>query len=125
MSKYRNKKCEAPNFTELAGRRFDSQLERNRAIELVLLLRAGEISDLNFQPSYELVECIKYRPDFDYMENGRRVVEEVKGFETDRWWVIKKLWQYHGPHLLRVYKSAGGGRLKLTNEIFPKYGAES
>ena len=79
MSKYRNKKCEAPNFTELAGRRFDSQLERNRAIELVLLLRAGEISDLNFQPSYELVECIKYRPDFDYIENGRRVVEEVKG----------------------------------------------
>ena len=121
--KYNNQPCES-HLPELAGRRFDSKLERNRATELVLLERAGEISDLRFQPTYELVECIKYRADFDYMEDGRRVVEEIKGFEGERWRIVKKLWKHHGEFPLRILKDAGGGIPKLTETLFPRYGAE-
>lgn len=67
---------------------FASKSEARRYDELCLLVRAGEISDLKCQTSYELqkgfkhngkkIRPIVYRADFSYVENGVEVAEDVK-----------------------------------------------
>ncbi|MEC9268509.1 MAG: DUF1064 domain-containing protein [Pseudomonadota bacterium] len=75
-SKYGNKK------TEIDGITFDSAKEARRYSELRLLERAGEISDLECHPVYPIEingkRICKVVPDFGYLEDGRRVVEDVK-----------------------------------------------
>jgi hypothetical protein len=65
---------------------FDSKREMLRWIELLLLLRSGEISDLRRQVSYLLIDDpdfkMHYQSDFVYIERGQTVVEDVKGFQT-------------------------------------------
>lgn len=86
-NKYGNKKW------ELDGKTFDSQLEARRYQELRYLLRAGIITDLQLQVPFELIPTqrvggkvverpAKYIADFVYMENGQRVVEDVKSPAT-------------------------------------------
>ena len=105
----------------LAGRRFDSQLERDRAGELEMLMLAGEITDLQFQVQFRLSEAeIPYRADFVYVEDGRTVVEDTKGFETPRWRMVKKLWRAYGPALLRITKRGKQGKIVVTETIMPK-----
>ncbi len=70
------------------GYKFDSVVECERYCELKLLAAAGEITDLIVHPSFVLqegftyqnkkVQPIKFTADFEYVENGRRVVEDVK-----------------------------------------------
>jgi len=121
-NKFNAKKSTNP-LPELAGRRFDSQLERNRATELVLLQRAKDIRNLRFQEMvYLTAERIGFRCDFYYEERVkprvfRPVYEDAKGFETPRWRIIKRLWKHYGPGKLRVTKDAGGGRIKTVEEI--------
>lgn len=73
------------------GHSHASKREAKRCGELHLLQRAGEISDLVIEPTYELHvggepikmrngHKAKYRPDFVYSEGGRAVAEDVKGF---------------------------------------------
>jgi len=68
-----------------------SAREAKRCGELHLLLRAGEIEGLTVEPSYDLHsngEPIKmgnghiarYRPDFTYLERGKVIAEDVKGY---------------------------------------------
>lgn len=68
-----------------------SKREAKRCGELHILLRAGEIDALVIEPTYELAidgkhvkmgngHTAKYRPDFTYLENGRVIAEDVKGF---------------------------------------------
>ncbi len=74
------------------GYTFDSKAEANRYFELKLLQLAGEINDLVIHPSFVLYESeivngeklhsIKYTADFMYKENGRSIVEDVKGVIT-------------------------------------------
>lgn len=81
--------------------KFDSKAESFRYQELVLLQRAGEISELELQPEFVLQEsfrhnakahrAIKYRADFGYREDGARVVEDVKGKTTGEYQIKKKL----------------------------------
>lgn len=71
--------------------RFDSQKEARRFDELMLKLRAGEITDLRLQQHYTLSEAfvtpagervpaIHYVADFVYRtRQGETVVEDVKG----------------------------------------------
>lgn len=71
---------------------FDSTVERDRYLHLCLLERAGEISDLELQPEYVLLNGFKrngkahrgekYIGDFRYKKNGKTVVEDVKGVKT-------------------------------------------
>ena len=99
-SKYKNMKI------EIDGINFDSVKEGNRYMELRLLLQAGEISELELQPEYLLLEgCqgkdgakirpITYRADFRYRDkDGRLVVEDVKAsrsFQTEVYKLKKKL----------------------------------
>ncbi len=86
--------------TTVQGRTFDSKREANRYCELLLLERAGEISDIELQPEYPLVidgrpvkirskgypkgRRSKYTADFKYLDTRtmRYVVEDVKGIDT-------------------------------------------
>nr|DAH20738.1 MAG TPA: Endonuclease [Caudoviricetes sp.] len=110
--KYRNKKV------EVDGILFDSKKEANRYIELKLLKKAGEITDLKRQVRYELIprqreqstEMYKagphkgeYKPgkvveqscyyvaDFVYKEGENIVVEDTKGMRTKDYVIKRKL----------------------------------
>ena len=91
-SKYGNRKLTAPD-----GQKFDSVKEYHRWGCLRLLERAGEISNLKRQVKYELIpkqageRSCSYIADFTYMENGKLVVEDVKGVKTDAYKIKKKL----------------------------------
>nr|DAX80367.1 MAG TPA: Endonuclease [Caudoviricetes sp.] len=98
-SKYRNRKTKG----------FDSAKEWRRNQELETLQRAGEISELNRQvpfvlmPSYTIadettrqgfrtVREIRYIADFTYrLKNGTRIIEDVKGMQTDVFKIKRKL----------------------------------
>lgn len=102
--------------TTVNGIDFDSQAEAIRYTELVLLCAAGQITDLELQPVFELQpkfkradgkteRAIKYVADFRYKEGGSDVVEEVKGFQTKVWNLKRKLFLYKFRNLeLRVIK---------------------
>ena len=110
--------ADADAFPELAGRTFDSRLERDRACELVLLQRAGEISDLFFQLWVNLAG-VKYRPDFLYIQDNADIYEDCKGVETPRFRMIKQLWLEHGPCKLRV-TVRNHGRIETKYELIPR-----
>ena len=101
MSKYRNRKVTVDGIT------FDSVKEANRWAELKLLERAGQIFNLQRQVPYVLIPkqsidgkvverpCV-YKADFVYEENGKDVVEDVKGIKTKEYAIKRKL-------MLRLY----------------------
>ena len=99
---------------EIDGHIFDSRKEASRYIDLSLLQKAGEISDLQMQVKYVLIpaqrepdsfgskggirkgkliekEC-SYIADFVYKDKaGKTVVEDVKGFRTKEYMIKRKL----------------------------------
>ena len=100
VSKYKNHKTKVSN-----GHIADSRKEARRYEELLLLQKAGRISDLRTQVPYELIpaqhesyerygkngkrltdgkklveRAIVYVADFVYTEDGKTVVEDVKGY---------------------------------------------
>jgi hypothetical protein len=87
--KYGNKKV------TVDGIEFDSKKEAQRYCELKLLQRAGVISKLELQKEFELIptqridgkvveRACKYKADFAYIQNGRQVVEDVKGYRDPK-----------------------------------------
>lgn len=86
--KYGNKKTKVGDIV------FDSKREAERWGHLRLLERAGHISELRRQVAYVLAPSVKFagaraaKPaikfiaDFEYVENGARVVEDVKSKPT-------------------------------------------
>lgn len=105
--KYNNRRC------EIDGETFDSQMERDRWLNLRLLERASEISQLRRQVAYELIPAQKrlsggveracsYVADFVYLDKaGRTVVEDVKGAVTPEFRLKRKLMlQVHGVEVL-------------------------
>lgn len=92
-SKYRNRK------TVVDGITFDSKREAERYKELRLLERGGLITDLRLQVPFELIpkqpgeRAVKYVADFVYTENGRMVVEDVKGYRTDVYRLKRRMMQ--------------------------------
>lgn len=89
MRKYGNRK------TELDGYTFDSLAEAKRYGELILLVRNGDITNLEVHPFFPLVvndkKIGKYIADFSYLENGKQKVEDVKGVKTAVYQLKKKL----------------------------------
>ena len=76
-SKYRNQKVVTPHGS------FDSRREYRRYQELMILQRAGKISEL--LPSQRMDgKCVErplhYIADFVYTQDGETVVEDVKGY---------------------------------------------
>ena len=109
MNKYRNKKVIVDE------KEFDSKREGNRYKELKLLERAGEIKDLELQPRFLLQDSFKkngrtfrkieYVADFQYIENGKTIVEDVKGLQTDVFKLKHKIFEKVYPDLeLRIIR---------------------
>ena len=123
-SKYHSRK------TTVDGIEFDSQKEARRFRELCLLERAGKITDLQRQVKYVLIPqqreftneiytrgnkkgCFKpgkileyecsYIADFRYIDNGKIVVEDVKGMRTKDYIIKRKLMLHvHGIRIQEI-----------------------
>ena len=90
--------------TIIDGIKFDSKKEGLHYLELKRKQELGKIFDLELQPSFILQEKFKrdgktYRPityiaDFKYVEDGKVIVEDVKGFKTKEYMLKKKLLLY-------------------------------
>ena len=102
-NKYKNKKTQVDMYV------FDSAKEAKRYKELKLLERAGKIRNLELQPHFLLQDSFKkngrtyrkieYIADFKYIENGRTIVEDVKGLQTDVFKIKHKLFEKIYPEL--------------------------
>lgn len=105
----------------LAGYRFDSKGERERAETLKLMERAGEISDLEFQCKVHLVADINWKLDFRYRDNrlGEVVYEDFKGMETPVYRLKYKLWKEFGEGRLIITKKNSGGHIVTTDIVTP------
>ena len=79
-----NKYHAVRTWSNYSKRYFASKAEARRGEELYLRMKAGEISDLRYQVKFELFDKpkITYTADFAYLENGKRIVEDVKGVLT-------------------------------------------
>ena len=81
--------------THVNGIRFASKREAARYGELSNLQRAGVIAHLELQPRFPLIVGVHlictYVVDFRYLENGRSVTEDVKGFKTPEYKLKRKL----------------------------------
>jgi hypothetical protein len=86
-NKYYAQKC------KINGSVFDSRKEAQRHQVLLLLQKSGQICDLERQKKYILIPTqrdengkliereLSYIADFVYKENGKEVVEDVKGYK--------------------------------------------
>lgn len=90
---------------------YDSKKESRRAAELKLLEKARVITHLVEQPEFELQptfkdnqgkteRAIKYRGDFGYFENGQHIIEDCKGFRTEKYLIKKKLFKFKFPGII-------------------------
>jgi len=71
------------------GHTHDSAKEAKRCDDLHLLARGGKIAGLTVSPRIDIVingspvkmgngQAMRFTPDFSYVENGRKVIEDVK-----------------------------------------------
>lgn len=111
MSKYHNRKV-----TTSDGYTHDSRKEAVRWMQLKMMERAGTITDLKRQVKFVLIPTqygtdkngkkkllekeASYVADFVYKENGKTVVEDVKGFKTKDYVIKRKLMLY--VHKIRI-----------------------
>lgn len=100
--------------TTVEGITFDSLKEASRYQELKILERASKISNLRLQPKYELlpsfidnednkIRGITWKADFEYIEDGQLITEDVKGVWTEVFKLKRKLFlsQYRD-NILRI-----------------------
>lgn len=110
-AKYRNKK------TEIGVVKFDSKAEAYRFVALKRMEEAGLIANLRRQVSFELAPAVKipgkgrmspplrYFADFVYEQDGKQIIEDVKGCLTDIYKVKRHLMAVAGYHIVEVRKS--------------------
>jgi hypothetical protein len=109
-TKYNNRKTVIDDIT------FDSMKEAKRYSELKLLERAGAISELELQVSFELIPSqkggmrkelpMRYLADFVYRDlqkpNVPLVIEDVKGVKTKEYVIKRKLMKYNGYEITEI-----------------------
>ena len=108
--KYHNKKVTLGDMT------FDSKKEANRWVELAIMQKNGEITDLDTQVVFELIpaqrdpvtkkvleRAVHYVADFVYYRGNEKVVEDTKGYRTPEYILKRKmlLW-VHGIRIKEV-----------------------
>lgn len=98
------------------GHKHASKREAMRCTDLHLLQMGGVISDLVVEPQFWFVingdqvkhgngRRVGYKPDFGYVENGRDIVEDVKGFAARDFELRASLFRHLFPTIeLRVVK---------------------
>lgn len=89
--------------------KYASKREARRATELRLMEKAGAISDLQEQVWFELTPKMgkmresSYVADFTYLQDGKRVVEDCKGFQPPVYKLKRKMMLYfHGITILET-----------------------
>ena len=90
---------------------YDSKKEARRHRELLLLERAGKITNLERQVKFELIpkqdgeRACTYVADFVYenVDTGEKVVEDTKGFKTEVYRIKKKLMLW--VHKIRIIET--------------------
>lgn len=97
-SKYRNQKVAIDGIT------FDSKKEGEKYRQLKQLEQAKKISHLTLQPVFELApavtingkkkQALRYIADFEFIENGKHVVMDVKGMLTDVYKIKRHLMKH-------------------------------
>ena len=98
-SKYHSRKQTIDGYV------FASKREAQRYLELKMLEKAGEISNLELQKRFELIPSQRiggkaverpcyYVCDFAYCEGGKQVIEDAKGMKTEVYKIKKKLMLY-------------------------------
>ena len=110
---YKRSKYNAVKVT-IDGIKFDSKKEGRRYQDLKMLEKAGEISGLILQPSFELLPKIKwntktlrkrtYKADFMYYDFDKcgTVVEDVKGFLTDVYLIKRQMFLIKYPQYIFI-----------------------
>ena len=109
------------------GQTFDSKKEMRHYTELLLLEKAGKITDLQRQVKFQLIPAqrepdtigpkgghkpgkliereVAYVADFVYIDQrtGKKVVEDTKGFRTKEYTIKRKMMLYfHGIRIKEV-----------------------
>ena len=100
ISKFGNKKTNG----------YDSKREYQRSLELKALQESGDISNLQEQVPFVVIEKqqgereAKYKADFTYYtKDGQFVVEDVKGMKTPEYILKRKLMlKVHGIRIVEV-----------------------
>lgn len=94
--------------TVVGGVEYDSKKESKRAQELEYLEKLGKIKNLQKQVRFILqdgyvnnqaqkIRPISYIADFVYEEDGKKIVEDSKGFRTEVFLIKKKLFEKKYP----------------------------
>ena len=102
-SKYHNKK------TIVNSIKFDSKKEADYYCDLLIRQKAGELSDIKLQPEFILqdkyrydgkgIRAITYKADFSFIENGKEIIVDVKGFKNEIYRIKKKMLLFKYPDI--------------------------
>lgn len=99
---------------EIDGYVFPSKKEGRRYLQLKAMQQAGEISEMELQPEFELLpafcdvtgkkhRAIKYRADFKYRDSsGAIIIEDTKGYQTAVFKIKRKLFCHKYDYELRL-----------------------
>lgn len=101
---------------------FHSTAESDLYDYLKLMESQGVIKDIVKQKTVSLTESdIRSKIDFLVTECETEFPYycEMKGFEGERWIIIRKLWGHYGPAPLKVYRKSHRG-IYLSETIIPK-----
>jgi len=107
MSFYRFNTKKKSKYGSIKVDGYDSMKEKRRADTLKILQNSGHISELKEQVSFNLCPAqyvigfngkqicarreMKYIADFTYIKEGQYIVEDCKGFRTDKYKQKKRL----------------------------------
>lgn len=121
-SKYGNQKAKSD------GRSFHSKLERSVYELLKLREKAKELEVIQCQYSCTTSRAkIRFIPDFlcKDLNTGEFFLVEAKGFEAERWPIVKKLFNSYGINELVVSKmeiwKGSYSSLRLDETLIPEY----
>ena len=123
---YRNKTKYRNNKITIGDQKWDSMKEYHRYLELLVLLKAGDIKNLRRQVKYVLIPAqrepdsvgkrggikkgkllereVAYYADFVYTDSGsgEEVVEDTKGLRTTEYIIKRKLMLYI--HKIKIHE---------------------
>lgn len=109
-NKYHNNRIKVDNIS------YDSKHEYERHCQLKILEKNGEIKNLRYHDKQDLITLIddplvRYEPDFCYIENGVKIIEDVKGVQTKEFILKKKI------IISKLKKGEIKGKFRLTKYV--------
>lgn len=121
MRSFRKNKYNA-HPTLIDGKSFPSMGEASLYAQLKFREKIGEIKDLSCYPTVRLSAAdISWKIDMQYycIKRDCMVYAEFKGFETERYRLVKRLYAVYGKEILEVYKANKRG-VYLDETIKPR-----